>query len=200
MLLLKIVNKLLLSHNLINYNSVKHLCSIIGILIFTRKEMFTFFVRWLLLFVSTNSYSLHGKANYFVSYIYFSSFYNQKLISYIININLLPTNTLININNIKGNPTFFYSAGMLSLQKKQKTRQPKAILLILRALLMKFKLFRTNPVAIHINNLFSNDQVYILKKLKQKIFMKLIVSYRNRPHNGCRLKKRKRIKIRTRTK
>jgi ribosomal protein S11 len=112
----------------------------------------------------------------------------------------LPTNTLINVNDIKGNPKFFYSAGMFKLQKRQKIRQPKAIFTILRALLLKSKIFKTKPVAIHFNNLFFNYQSYILKKLKQKIFAKLIISYIYRPHNGCRLKKKKRIKIRTRSK
>jgi ribosomal protein S11 len=128
------------------------------------------------------------------------SFFNhQKLISYVININLSSTNTLINLNDIKGNPKFFYSAGMFNLQKKQKTRQPKAIITILRALLSKSKIFKTKPVAVHFNNLFFNHQSYIFKKLKQKIFIKLVTSYKYGSHNGCRLKKKKRIKVRTRT-
>lgn len=144
-------------------------------------------------------YDLKSKANYFVSYIDVSFFNNHKLISYILNINLSSTNTIINVNNIKGNPKFFYSAGMFSLQKKQKIRQPKAIITILRSLLLKSKIFKTKPVAVHFNNLFFNHQSHIFKKLKQKIFTKLFVSYLYRSHNGCRLKKKKRIKIRTRT-
>ena len=140
------------------------------------------------------------KTSYFISHIYFSCFNNQKLISYVININIFTTNTLINMNSIKGDPKIFYSAGMFKLQKKQKTRQPKAIFTILRALLLKSKIFKTKPVAVHFNNLFFNYQSYILKKLKQKIFAKLIISYIYRPHNGCRLRKKKRIKIRTRAK
>jgi len=80
---------------------------------------------------------------------------------------------------------------MFNLQKKQKIRQPKAMILILRALLLKSKIFKTKPVAIHFNNLFSNYQSYIFKKLKSKIFIKLIVSYTFSSHNGCRLKKKK---------
>jgi len=139
------------------------------------------------------------KTNYLISYIYISFFNNQKLISYILNINLSSTNTVINVNNIKGNPKLFYSAGMFNLQKNQKIRQPKAMILILRALLLKSKIFRTKPVAVHFNNLFFNYQSYIFKKLKRKIFTKFVVSYIYRSHNGCRLKKKKRIKIRTRT-
>ena len=100
-------------------------------------------------------------------------------------------------------PSFSYHllVGMekVQLQKKQKTRQPKAIITILRALLLKSKFFKTKPVAVHFNNLFFNHQSYIFKKLKQKIFTKLVTSYLYKAHNGCRLKKKKRIKIRTRT-
>jgi hypothetical protein len=69
--------------------------------------------------------------------MYFSFVNNQKLLSYVINISLSLTNTLIKVNNINGNHNFFYSAGMFNLQIKQKTRQPKAIITILRALLLK---------------------------------------------------------------
>jgi small subunit ribosomal protein S11 len=161
--------------------------------------MFSFYASWLLFFIFTNLYKLKTKTNHFLSYIYISFFNHCKLISHVININLSSTNTIININNIKGNPKLFYSAGMFGLQKKQKTRQPKAIILILRALLLKSKIFKTKPVAVHFNNLFFNHQSYIFKKLKQKIFTKLVRSYSSFPHNGCRLRKKKRIKIRTRT-
>ena len=144
-------------------------------------------------------YDLKSKANYFVSYIDVSFFNNHKLISYILNINLSSTTTIINVNNIKGNPKFFHSAGMFSLQKKQKIRQPKAIITILRGLLLKSKIFKTKPVAVHFNNVFFKHQSRIFKKLKKKFFTKLFVSHLYNSHNGCRLKKKKRIKIRTRT-
>jgi ribosomal protein S11 len=200
MLLLKIVNKSLFSHNLTIYNRTQYLCYIIDILEFAKTETFSFYTRWMLLFIFANFYSLQVKTNYFVSYIYFSYFNNQKLISYIISINSFSTNTVINVNSIKGSPKFFYSAGMLNLQKTQKIRQPKAILTILRTLLSRSKIFKTKPMAVHFNNVFFNHQSYIFKKLKQKIFTKLLISYIYQSHNGCRLKKKKRIKIRTRAK
>jgi len=200
MLLLKIVNKSFFLHKLATYDYTKNLFRNIKILKFVKKESFSFFVRSLVLLIVANIYNLKMKTSYFISHIYFSCFNNQKLISYVININIFTTNTLINVNSIKGDPKIFYSAGMFKLQKKQKTRQPKAIFTILRALLLKSKIFKTKPVAVHFNNLFFNYQSYILKKLKQKIFAKLIISYIYRPHNGCRLRKKKRIKIRTRAK
>nr|YP_316608.1 ribosomal protein S11 [Thalassiosira pseudonana]AAZ99415.1 ribosomal protein S11 [Thalassiosira pseudonana]QWM92935.1 ribosomal protein S11 [Thalassiosira pseudonana] len=200
MLLLKIANKSLFSPNLITQNYIQCLFHKIQILKFIKKETFSFYLGWLLVFLFTKFQTIKAKTNYFISYIYFSFINRQKLISYVININLSPTNTFINVNNIKGNPKLFYSAGMFNLQKKQKIKQPKAIITILRALLIKSKIFKTKPVALHFNNLFFNHQSYIFKRLKQKTFIKLMTSYNYQPHNGCRLKKKKRIKIRTRTK
>nr|YP_010131746.1 ribosomal protein S11 [Thalassiosira profunda]QPZ94114.1 ribosomal protein S11 [Thalassiosira profunda] len=198
MLLLKIANKSFFSHNLTIYNRTKYLHFIVNILDFAKSEIFSFYTRWMLLFIFANLYNLRVKTNYFVSYIYSSYLNNQKLVSYVISINSFSTNTIINVNDIKGNPKFFYSAGMLNLQKNQKIRQPKAIITILRALLVKSKIFKAKPTAVHFNNVFFNHQSYIFKKLKQKIFTKLVISYIYRSHNGCRLKKKKRIKIRTR--
>jgi len=199
MLLLKIANKSFFLHNLINHNYIKYLFHNIKILEFIKEDTFSYYVQWLFLFMFTNLYNLKVKMNYFMSYMSLSFFNHQKLISYVININLSSTNTLINLNDIKGNPKFFYSAGMFNLQKNQKTRQPKAIITILRALLSKSKIFKTKPVAVHFNNLFFNHQSYIFKKLKQKIFIKLVTRYKYGSQNGCRLKKKKRIKVRTRT-
>lgn len=200
MLLSKIINKSFPLHDQIIEIYTKHLFYSYDLLTFLKTNLSSFYLRWLLLFIFTNLYNLTSKINYFISYINISYSNNQKLISYILNINLSSTNTIINVNNIKGNPKFFYSAGMFNLQKKQKTKQPKAIITILRALLLKFRIYKTKPVAIHFNNLALNHQSYVFKKLKRKIFTKLFINYVFRSHNGCRLKKRKRIKIRTRTK
>ena len=199
MLLLKIAKNSFFSHNTITQNYIKHTSHVIKALGFVKDDTFSYYAQWLLLFWFTNLYNLKTKANYFISYVYSSFFNNQKLLSYVINISLSSTNTVINVNSIKGNPKFFYSAGMFNLQKTQKTRQPKAIITILRALLLKSKVLKTKPVALHFNNLFFNHQSYIFKKLKQKIFVKLVTSYLYGSHNGCRMKKKKRIKIRTRT-
>ena len=140
------------------------------------------------------------KLNYFILNTLLAIFNHQKLISYTININLSVTNTFINISTIKGDPKLFFSAGMFNLKKKQKIKQPKAVITILRALLIKLKICKLKPTALHFSNLSFNQQSYILKRLKQKVFIKIILSYSYFPHNGCRLKKRKRIKIRTRIK
>jgi len=199
MFLLKITNKSFSLLNLVLENRIKYLSYKIKILEFTKKEVFSFYSSWLMISVYTKFCALNKQITYFISSLYTFLFNSQKLISYIIRINASSTNTFINVNSINGHPKSFLSAGMFNLQKKQKTKQPKAAITMLRALLIKFKICKIKPVVLHFNNLFYNHQSYILKRLKQKLFIKLIMSYNFLPHNGCRLKKKKRIKIRTRT-
>jgi len=200
MFLLKIVNRSLFSPNLIIQNYIKHLLYKIKIIEFIKKETISFYLNWLVFFIHLKASALKSVTNYFVSFLYTFSFNNQKLISYVININLSLTNTFINLNNIKGSPKTFFSAGMFNFQKTQKVKQPKAIITILKALLLKFKICKVKPTALHFNNVFANQQSYVLKRLKQKVFIKSIMSYTSQSHNGCRLKKKRRIKIRTRAK
>ncbi len=200
MFLLKIVNKSFFSPNFILQNYITYLLHKTTIIEFIKKEVISFYLSWLIVSVYIKAQALKNKTNYFISYLYTFFFNRQKLISYIINIDLSLTNTFINVNTIKGSPKSFFSAGMFNFKKTQKITQPKAIITILKALLLKFKIYKIKPVALHFNNLFFKQQSYILKRLKQKVFIKLIMSYNYYPHNGCRLKKKKRIKIRTRAK
>ena len=101
MLLLKIANKSLFSPNLITQNYIQCLFHKIQILKFIKKETFSFYLGWLLVFLFTKFQTIKAKTNYFISYIYFSFINRQKLISYVININLSPTNTFINVNNYR---------------------------------------------------------------------------------------------------
>ena len=200
MLLLKIVNKSFFLVNLTTQNYIRYILNLIKILKFVKKKAFSFYLRMLILINLVKLNNLKIKTNYFLTYILSSFFNKQQLINYIIDINLSSTNTLININNIKGHPKIFYSAGMFNLQKKQKVKQPKAIITILKALLLKYKIFKTKPAALHFKNIFFNHRSHIFKRLKHKIFIKSITNYHYFPHNGCRLKKKKKIKIRTKTK
>ena len=134
-------------------------------------------------------YSFFNVLSYFLNH--------QKPINYIINVNLSLTNTLINVSDVKGNSKTFYSAGMLHLKSKQKTKQPIAIITIFRAILKQSKFLKEKSVALHYKNLLPIHESFITKRLKQQIFIKTIKSYNYRPHNGCRLRKKKRTKIRT---
>lgn len=120
--------------------------------------------------------------------------FRQNLIVYIININLTSTNTLVSITDIKGNVKIFYSSGQVNLKGKQKTKQPAALINILKLLMVKVKFIKNKPLALHFKNTKPHYESFIIKMLKKKYFIKTIRSYNLQPHNGCRPKKIKRFK------
>lgn len=122
---------------------------------------------------------------------------SSSLVSYIINVSLSQTNTIVSVTDVKGNPKISISAGLVNLAKRQKKKQPMALISIFKVLLLKARFLKNKPVALH----FKNTKVYyeslLIKALKDKLFIKSIQSYNLSPHNGCRPKKLKRVKRRT---
>lgn len=121
----------------------------------------------------------------------------QNLISFLIKFNLTLTNTFINVTDIKGNLILSLSAGRVELQKRQKTSQPNALIQILKHLFLKAKFLQNKTVGLQFKNLKSYHELIIINILKNKIFIKSLRSYNLYPHNGCRPKKIKRFKYRT---
>jgi ribosomal protein S11 len=197
MLLLKITNKTRFAPNSVKLLYLEYLFQKTKILKFTKKKTFYSCLNNLVILNIINSCNIESKINssYLNILSYFSNY--QKPINYIINVNLSLTNTSINVSDIKGNPKVYYSAGMLDLKSKQKTKQPTAIIAIFKLILSKSNFLKKKAVALHCSNTLSTYESFITKRLKQKIFIKTIKSYKYRPHNGCRLRKKKRIKIRT---
>lgn len=115
------------------------------------------------------------------------------LITYIINISFLKTNTIVNISDIKGNTKLFYTAGNVNLSGKQKKRRKIALLRLINLIFKKAGFIEKKPVALHLNNVVSYKTL-IINKLKQVYFIKLIKSYNQIPYNGCRKKKIRRKK------
>lgn len=121
----------------------------------------------------------------------------QNLISYIINVNLSLTNTLINITDSKGNTKKSFSAGHVKLTKTQKRLQPLALAKIFKFLLMKSWFLKQNPVALHFKNVRRFHLETIIKWLNDKMFIQSVQTFNFLPHNGCRPKKLRRFKRRT---
>ncbi len=197
MLLLKITNKTRFAPNSAKRLYLEHLFQKTKILRFTKEEALYSYLSTLVTLNIINLYNIESKIDSFYLHLlsYFSN--HQKPINYIINVKLSLTNTSINVNDIKGNPKIYYSAGMLDLKSKQKIKQPTALITIFKSILSKANFFKKKSLALHCNNTLSTHESFITKRLKQKVFIKTIKSYKYRPHNGCRLRKKKRIKIRT---
>jgi ribosomal protein S11 len=121
----------------------------------------------------------------------------QNVISYIINIVLSPTNTIVNVTDVDKNVIISISAGAINLTKFQKKSQPMALLNIFKFLLPKAKFLQNKAVALHFKNVKRFHESFFITALKKKLFIKSFQSYNLTPHNGCRPKKIKRIKRRT---
>ena len=123
--------------------------------------------------------------------------FKQNLINYIIKINSTKTNTFLNITDNRGNLKLSFSSGLLGLKKRQKVMQPNAYIQLLKKVFLNAKFLKNKTVSLQFKNIKPFHELFILKMLKDKIFVKTLRSYNLYPHNGCRPKKIKRFKRRT---
>ena len=115
------------------------------------------------------------------------------LVTYTINISFLKANTMVHISDIKGNVKLFYTSGSVNLTGKQKRRRVIAILKLLKLIYKNASFLYGKPIALHLNNV-NRNKFLIVKKLKQKFFIKVIREFKNIPYNGCRKPKMRRKK------
>nr|YP_009495525.1 ribosomal protein S11 [Psammoneis japonica]AWQ64255.1 ribosomal protein S11 [Psammoneis japonica] len=117
----------------------------------------------------------------------------QSLIMYVINITLTNKNTIIYVTDIKGNLKFYQSTSTLNMTGKQKTKQPGALLRVLKEFLSNAAFLKNKPIALHFNNVKKRFILLLINLLKNILFVKVIRIYNFLiPHNGCRPKKIKR--------
>ena len=119
-----------------------------------------------------------------------SNLNNDFLITYIIDICFLRSNTFIHIMDFSGKIKFFYSSG--SFQHSGKSKRVRYIVLkdFYKVLQSKLKFLKGKPIALHLKNVGHNKKS-IVKKLKKKFFIKCIKNFSLYPYNGCRKKKRR---------
>ena len=122
---------------------------------------------------------------------------NISPIAYIINVCTSKTNTLINLSDSKGQTLIHNSGGSINLKKRQKRIQPLALLSLLKTFLLKSTFIYGKNVALHFKNVKPYYESLVLRSLKKLVFIKSIKSSNLQPHNGCRPKKIKRFKRRT---
>ena len=121
----------------------------------------------------------------------------QNLINYVLNVQITTTNTLVSLANSKGQPVVSFSGGSINLKKRQKRVQPLALVNILIILMLKARFLHNKTVAVHFTNVKNYYESLIIKMLRKVMFIKLVKSYNLQPHNGCRPKKLKSFKRRT---
>ena len=117
------------------------------------------------------------------------------LVVYIISISFLKANTMIHVSDIKGNVKLFYTSGSVKLVGKQKRRRILAVLRLLKLIYKNASFLYGKPIALHLNNV-NRHKFLIVRKLKQKFFIKVIREFNQTPYNGCRKPKVRRKKYR----
>jgi ribosomal protein S11 len=99
--------------------------------------------------------------------------------------------------DIKGKLRFFRSAGFVDLKGKRKIKQPLALNSLINSLKNDAKFLYGEPIALHLTNVNSFSYNYVLSKLEEKFFITFIRVFDTTPHNGCRPRKIKRGKKRS---
>ena len=114
----------------------------------------------------------------------------RSLIVYIINITLSTSNIIISITDKNGNLKDYYTSGKLGFLGSQKTKK-YTLLTILKKFLYNYNYINNKSVLINFKGI-SKNQKLIIKKLKEKVSIKMIKYNNLLPHNGCRPRKKKR--------
>ena len=121
----------------------------------------------------------------------------QNPLNYVLTLVISRTNTLVTLSNTEGKLLISLSSGCLNLKKRQKKLQPLALISLLKALILIANFKDNESVTIHFKNVKSYYESLVINLLKDIMFIKSIKSYNLQPHNGCRPKKLKKIKRRT---
>ena len=120
---------------------------------------------------------------------------NDVSVIYVVTIKFNSTNTRIYLSDVCGKIKNNYSAGTSDLQGKQKIKRFISFVTVLKQFLRETKSLYKLPIILHLENITKNYSIKrIIKLLKNNFTIVSIVSYNSKPHNGCRLKKYKRLK------
>jgi hypothetical protein len=131
------------------------------------------------------------------SFQMFIKYKNSVFVTYVIEISFLRKNTLIHVNNYLGNLIFCSSSGNVKLTGKSKSHRLIILRKFYRIVVSKLKFLKNQPLAIHFKNI-DFDLSWLIKKLKKKFLLILTKYFKNYPYNGCRKKKLRRKKFKSR--
>jgi len=135
----------------------------------------------------------HQSLHFFLSNNYLFKYKKDYFVSYVIHFCFSLSNTVLHISDATGNLKISCSAGLIDLQGKQKVVRRLALTRFFNILsLAKSKFLKKNPVALHFKNVNSSNRFLIVKKLKQKFFIRIIKTFDLNAYNGCRKKKERR--------
>ena len=122
---------------------------------------------------------------------------NQTTVRYIINIMFSSANTIINLTDVKGNSLITISEKSVNVSKDSKKFQLISAVKMFQKLLLHASFIKDKAVVLNFRNTKRYQESFCIKLLQTKVFIKSIQNYTFVPHNGCRPKKLKRVKLRT---
>jgi ribosomal protein S11 len=123
-------------------------------------------------------------------------FKEDFLVTYIIDITFSKTNTFIHVMDFSGNLKFFCSAGFLKYKGKNKKSRFVVLKDMYKILISKLKFLKSQPISLHLKNV-GFAKFWVIRLFKKKFFIKVVKSFNKYPHNGCRKKKMKRTKFKS---
>jgi ribosomal protein S11 len=121
---------------------------------------------------------------------------DADVVTYVIGITFSRSNTFLHVVDSYGKLKFFSSAGLFNFKGKDKKSRYNVFKHFLRVLTKNLTFLRAQPVALHLKNVRSK-QFWVIRKLKKKFFIVCIKNFDLSPFNGCRNRKVKRKKFRS---
>lgn len=126
---------------------------------------------------------------------------NDFLISYIIYFCFSLSNSVLHITDGTGNLKISYSAGSIDLKGKKKIVRYLALQRFFNILSELKSLFlEKNPIALHFKNINESNKFLIMETLRKQFFIKIVKDFNLKAHNGCRQKKKRRKRQKTKRK
>lgn len=135
-------------------------------------------------FLKSSNFKLEYKKNMHSN---ISNLNIKPLTTYILNIHVSNSNIILSVTDKNGNLISYYTAGKLGFKGSQKTKK-YTLITILKNFIYNLNYLNNTTVIVKFKGI-SKNQNLIIKKLKEKLFIKAIIYNNLLPHNGCRPKK-----------
>lgn len=117
----------------------------------------------------------------------------SREIAYIVKVRFSAVNTFLHISDCEGRLEFQTSAGHFFYGKQKAVRRSSVLQKLFDRAMAEFPLVKEKPVALHLCNV--NMRFWVVRKLKKKLYVRVVKVFKVYPHNGCRKKKLKRKKF-----
>ena len=122
-----------------------------------------------------------------------------RFVYFIISIKFSAVNTFFHFSDSSGRIIKFYSAGNVGFSGKAKRRRRLVLDEIIKLFFSQFLSIHSYPVALHLTNVRGFKR-YIIRLLKTRLIIRVLRIFDTIAFNGCRKRKVRRKKIRTKAK